>query len=186
MDQNLKKLLKEIDSAFESKAVDRTILLAYANGDAWSIENIQETLGHRPWKEVTRDDLYQCGYSEIASYLTIRGLVHYLPALMSRSLEEPEPAKSRLSEVTRLIVVPADIEFQDVWECFGDGQFESPLSPSAQTWLARSGRLRSSLTKQQRSCVGKFIEVVENPNGSIQDENFLNLLSRFSQYWTTY
>ena len=180
----MKKMLREIESAFESKSVDRTILLAYANGDAWSIENIQETLGHRPWKEVTRDDLYQCGCSEIASYLTVQGLVHYLPALMRRSLEEPEPGKSRLSEVTRLIVVPAALELHDVRECFGDGQFEIPLSQSAQAWLERSERLCTLLTKQQRDCVGKYVEAVENPNGMIQDENFLGLLSRFARYWT--
>ena len=66
------------------------ICLAHANGDDWHVHKITEILSHRHWREISADDMYKCGYSELATYITPTALIYYLPAFMVNVLAQTD------------------------------------------------------------------------------------------------
>jgi hypothetical protein len=161
----------------------KSTLIAYANGDAWSVNKIIETLSYKPWREIVFDDLYKCGFDEFSSYLTDEALVYYLPAFMVNVLKLTDPSSSRLREVGFKFMLPTSAGSEDVWDYFGDGLFDRPLNSSAEKMLTRINFVHKTLNSDQRECVAQYIELVESYGVKNPDTEFFRLLSKYSNFW---
>ena len=159
------------------------ICLAYANGDDWHVQKIIEILSHRHWREISADDMYQCGYSELATYITPTALTYYLPAFMVNVLTQTDPSNSSLREVISRFFLPTNANNEDVWDYFGNGLLDRPLDLFAQELINRVSILHDALTPLQRECVAQYIEIAELYGVENPDSEFLRLLSKYSNFW---
>lgn len=172
------------DSFSASEGVDRNICLAYSTGDAWSVGNIVKTLDYRPWIEISDDDLFCCGFSELESYLTKEAFVYYIPALLISAVRNIGSESTRLHEVLLRMLLPYSYEFSDVWDVFGDGLFDRPLDLGALNSIDRCKYLYEHLNFHRRKCVGAFVENVLSHYGISSNSDLMPLKSRFLGFWS--
>lgn len=177
-------LVEKIYLAFAGElGLPQTKIIAYANGDSWNVNKINETLGYRPWHEIVFEDLYKCGFDEFSSYLTDDAFVYYLPAFMTCVLKLTDPSTSRLREVGFKFMLPTSADSEDVWDYFGDGLLDRPLNSTAEKLLSRINFMHKTLSSDQRECVAQYIELVESYGVKSSDTEFLRLLSKYSNFW---
>ena len=177
-------LVEKIQLLFTGEPhLPKSALIAYANGDSWSVNKIIEILGHKPWREIIYEDFYHCGFDEFSSYLTDDALVYYLPAFMVNVLKLADPSSSRLREVGSQFMLPTNAASADVRNYFGDGLFDESLSPFVQRLLERINFVHKTLSSDQRECVAQYIELVESYGVKNPDAEFLRLLSKYANFW---
>ena len=177
-------LIKDIHLTFTGEPrLSQNIPIAYANGDAWSVNKFIETLSYRHWHAIVYEDLYESGFDEFSSYLTDDALVYYLPAFMVNVLKLTDPSSSRLREVGFKFMLPTSAGSEDVWDYFGDGFLDRPLSSLAKKLLTIINFVHKTLSSDQRECVAQYIELVESYGVKNPDTEFLRLLSKYSNFW---
>jgi hypothetical protein len=177
-----KQLVDEIRRAFPVTPGNHPRLIAYATGDAATVEFINGVLAGRAWTEVTFDEWMSCGPDEVKDYLSEEALQYFLPGLLTVTVSTaPE---TRLHEVVSMLTMPASSAYADVWEAFGDGLFSgwdsSSLLPSAIRLLQKLEGLRRSFSSVQRACVATYIEIV---HGDVADPSSRALVEKWARYW---
>ena len=182
------ELMADIRRAFPVQPVLPTSQpLATTRGDDWSVGRIAKTLAHRPWDEITFDEFLACGADELKSYLTDQAFLYYLPGLLTSILEVlPVRPKTRLHEVSTLMLLPTTPDYRDVWEYFDDGLFNDWGTPffmkSTQDLVEKIDFVRSSCTPDQRECIARYIELMEFPAGNSNPEAAL-VAQKFAGFW---
>jgi hypothetical protein len=177
-------LLTKIHQVFPGEPLlSSGVCLAYANGDDWSVQKIIDILRYRHWREISSEDICQCGFSELATYITPIALAYYLPSFMVNVLTQTDPGNSSLREVIARFFLPTSADSEDVWDYFGNGLLTRPLDRFAQELISRVDFLHDALSPLQRECVAQYIEIVESYGVGNPDSEFLRLLSKYSNFW---
>lgn len=164
--------------------MDRGVVLAYATGDAWSVENINAILGYRPWSEISDVDLCQCGHSELESYLRKEAFVYYIPAFLKWAMREVENPRTGLTEVLGRMVLPFQPGYEDVWDAWGDGIYDRPLSDWAFRSHERCQYLYECLDPQQKKCIAIFVESYLSQGQSCHWTSWAPADRRFVEFWS--
>lgn len=189
MNSSIESLVASIRREFPvAPLLPKSIHIAYAQGDAWSVQRINNILNHRPWDQVTFDELLACGADELKSYLSLQAFSYYIPALLVGVLLNLTP-RTRLHEVSILMLMPDSSEFVDVWEYFGDGLFADWGTPnfpeSSNGLIEKSSYIHRSFSFAQRDCLARYVEIVEFCDTSELNIEFSKLLGKFAKFWRT-
>ncbi len=189
-DEKIRGVIAAIHREFPVQpTIPRSICLAHANGDDWSLQKIIRALDYRPWNELTFEDFSKCGSSELKSHLMPQARVYYLPGLMASVLQDVRKfTQSRLCEVSTLMLLPTPTpEFHSVWEYFGDGLFEGWGTPffmeSTRDLITKNRYCYDALTPAQRECVADYIEIAITSGVEQVDPEFSMQLKKFTDFW---
>lgn len=180
-------LVEEIQREFPIEPLlPKSMHIAYAQGDSWSVQRINEKLSYRPWNQISFDEFVACGADELKSYLSPKALSYYMPGLMVGVLLNLSP-RTRLHEVTTLMLMPSSPEFMDVWEFFGDGAFDDWGTPyfleSSKSLIENAKFIHETFSPSQRHCVARYIEIVEHEEVLNSNYSSSEVLQRFTNYW---